>query len=139
MTTLVTLENIKIKFQQLCWLIEHTHTTKQLNLLKEVCSEFEFKDNKTIIEEDEEEEDVEEEEEDEDEDIVANKYKLNKYTSQLNQIEYIRDNFKGKEKSNMYKKFREEHKLYGYLEDIKNTLKSKIKRTTKRLKELQNN
>jgi len=53
MTTIVTLENIKIKFQQLCWLIEHTHTTKQLNLLKEVSSEFEFKDDKTIKEEDE--------------------------------------------------------------------------------------
>ena len=45
-TNIVTLENIKIKFEQLCWLIEHTDTTKQLNLLKEVCSEFQFKDEK---------------------------------------------------------------------------------------------
>ena len=46
MTTLERLEELKIQYEQLCWLIEHTETTTQLKLLKEVCSGFQFKDEK---------------------------------------------------------------------------------------------
>ena len=44
MATLERLEELKIQYEQLCWLIEHTETTTQLKLLKEVCSGFKFKD-----------------------------------------------------------------------------------------------
>ena len=46
MTKLERLEELKIQYEQLCWLIEHTETTTQLKLLKEVCSGFQFKDEK---------------------------------------------------------------------------------------------
>ena len=46
MTKLERLEELKIQYEQLCWLIEHTETTEQLKLLQEVCSGFQFKDGK---------------------------------------------------------------------------------------------
>ena len=38
------LQEVKFKFEQLCWLIERTDTVEQLILLKEVCAGFQFKE-----------------------------------------------------------------------------------------------
>ena len=40
------LQEVKFKFEQLCWLIERTDTVEQLILLKEVCAGFQFKEEK---------------------------------------------------------------------------------------------
>ena len=45
------LEEVKMHYEQLCWLIERTDTVEQLILLKEVCAGFQFKEEKEDYEE----------------------------------------------------------------------------------------